>query len=126
MTNRKSINLDGFSHTNPIPTACRVGNIVMSGSIFPRDASGKPPETLDEQCTLMFKNVVEVMQKAGGSMDDIIKMSVFLKDASNRDVLNKHWTALFPDPASRPARHTEGKDLAHGVLIQCEVIGVIS
>ena len=125
MTKRKSINLDGFAHTNPIPTACRLGNLVMSGSIIPRDNKGKMPETLDEQCALMFRYVREVMQKAGGTTDDIIKVSVAMKDASNREVLNKHWTALFPDAAARPARHTEQKDLAHGLLIQCDIVGVI-
>jgi 2-iminobutanoate/2-iminopropanoate deaminase len=125
MTRRKSINLDGFAHTNPIPTACKLGNLVMSGSIMPRDAKGKVPETLDEQCALMFQYVREVMEKAGGTTDDIIKVSVAMKDASKRDVLNKHWTALFPDPETRPARHTETKDLAHGLLIQCDIVGVI-
>jgi 2-iminobutanoate/2-iminopropanoate deaminase len=39
--------------------------------------------------------------------------------------LNKHWKAMFPDAAARPARHTEGKDLSHGILIQCEIVAVI-
>jgi 2-iminobutanoate/2-iminopropanoate deaminase len=126
MAKRKSIHLEGFAHTNPIPTACKLGNIVMSGSIMPRNAEGNIPATLEEQCTLMFKYVAEVMAKAGGSMDDIIKFSVSMKDASNREVLNRQWKELFPDPESRPARHTEQKDLVKGLLIQCEIVGVIA
>ena len=125
MAKRRSIHLDGFVHTNPIPTASVVGNLVMSGSIMPRDAKGKSPETLDEQCALMFRYVREVMTKAGGTTDDIVKVNVAMKDASNRDVLNKHWTALFPDPETRPARHTETKELPPGVLIQCDIVGFL-
>jgi len=125
MAKRMSINLDGFSHTNPIPVASRVGNIVMSGSIIPRDPKGKSPETLDEQCALMFQYVREVMSKAGGSPEDIVKVSVAMQDASKRDVLNKHWVAMFPDAEARPARHTETKPLNPGVLVQCEITAVI-
>ena len=125
MANRKSINLEGFGHTNPIPVACRLGNLVMSGSILPRDAKGKIPETLEEQCALMFQYVKDVMTVAGGSPDDIIKVNVGMIDASNREILNKHWVAMFPDAGARPARHTEKKELPKGILIACEITAVI-
>ena len=126
MAKRKSINLDGFGHTNPIPVACRLGNLVMSGSILPRDEKGKIPETLDEQCALMFSYVRQVMEKAGGTTDDIVKVGVGMRDPSNREILNKHWTQMFPDPESRPARHTEKKELAPGLLISCEITAILS
>jgi enamine deaminase RidA (YjgF/YER057c/UK114 family) len=125
MAKRQSIELQGFSHTNPIPVACRLGNLVMSGSILPRDARGKIPETLDEQCALMFQYMKDVMTTAGGTTDDIIKVNVGMKDSSNREILNKHWVAMFPDPEARPARHTEKKELPPGILISCEITGVI-
>jgi enamine deaminase RidA (YjgF/YER057c/UK114 family) len=125
MAKRKSINLEGFGHTNPIPVACRLGNLVMSGSILPRDAKGKIPETLDEQCALMFQYVKDVMTEAGGTTDDIIKVNVGMKDSSNREILNKHWIAMFPDAEARPARHTEKKDLPPGILVACEITAVL-
>jgi hypothetical protein len=34
---------------------------------------------------------------------------------------------MFPDPHSRPARHTfESRDLPGEMLVQCEVIAIIS
>ena len=46
MSNRKSIEVEGFSHgANPIPAASRVGNIVMTGGISGQDpVTGKVPE----------------------------------------------------------------------------------
>ena len=125
MAKRKSINLEGFGHTNPIPVACRLGNLVMSGSILPRDANGKIPDTLEGQCALMFQYVKDVMTEAGGTTDDIIKVNVGMIDSSNREILNKHWVAMFPDAEARPARHTEKKELPKGILISCEITGLI-
>jgi hypothetical protein len=37
MTRRKSIHIGEFKHANPIPNACRIGNLLMSGVILGRD-----------------------------------------------------------------------------------------
>lgn len=126
MAKRKSINLKGFGHTNPIPVACRLGNLVMSGSILPRDEKGVIPVTLEEQCALMFRYVKDLMTEAGGTPDDIIKVNVGMKDSSNREILNKHWVAMFPEPEARPARHTEKRELSPGILIACEITALIT
>ena len=33
MARRTSIYVEGFSHKNPIPAACRIGSVLESGSI---------------------------------------------------------------------------------------------
>jgi len=51
MGKRKSIEIAGFAHTNPIPAACRVGNMLMTGIITGMDpATGKVAPTLEAQC----------------------------------------------------------------------------
>jgi hypothetical protein len=50
MTRRKSIHIGEFKHANPIPNACRIGNLLMSGVILGRDAAGKMPEKIEDQC----------------------------------------------------------------------------
>ena len=66
------------------------------------------------------------MTAAGGSTDDIIKMNVWMKDRSNRDVLNAEWVKMFPDPHSRPARHTSQAALEGGQLIVCDITAVFA
>jgi hypothetical protein len=34
---RQSIYVDGFAHRNPVPAACRIGNLVYSGGIHGLD-----------------------------------------------------------------------------------------
>jgi enamine deaminase RidA (YjgF/YER057c/UK114 family) len=124
---KKSIEIQGFAHKNPIPVASRVGNMLMTGIITGTDpATGKLAETLEAQCANIFHHVRAVMAAAGGSTDDIIKMNVWMKDRSDRDVLNAEWVKMFPDPASRPARHTSQTALEGGQLIVCDITAVFT
>jgi len=125
MAKRKSIEIEGFVHKNPIPAACRLGNMLMTGIITGTDpATGKLAATLEAQCVNVFHHVRSVMQAAGGSTDDIIKMNVWMADRSRRDVLNAEWVKMFPDAVSRPARHTSQTALEGGQLIVCDITAV--
>jgi enamine deaminase RidA (YjgF/YER057c/UK114 family) len=127
MARRKSIEIKGFKHKNPIPAACRVGNILMTGIITGTDPrTGKLASTLEEQCVNIFHHVGSIMQAAGGSTDDIIKMNVWMADRSRRDVLNAEWVKMFPDANARPARHTSQAGLEGGQLIVCDITAVFT
>ncbi len=107
MTQRKSVNINGFRHKNPIPNASRVGNLVMTGVILGRDAdSDKVPTTLEGQCALMFKHMKTIIETAGGTTEHIAKVTIWLKDPSNRDAVNAEWKKCFqtrrPDPPVTP------------------------
>jgi 2-iminobutanoate/2-iminopropanoate deaminase len=127
MEKRRSIDVAGAKHVNPIPSASRRGPFVVSGAISGADPqSGKVPDDLDEQCRQMFDNVRRVIAAAGGSPDDIIKMTVWITDRSLREIMNRHWVEMFPDPQSRPARHTlTSRDFAPPMQIQCDLMAVI-
>ena len=104
MDKRRSIEVSGVKHQNPIPAASRKGPFVVSGAISGADsATGKVPEDLDAQCAQMFANVRRLIEAAGGTPDDIVKMTVWITDRSLREIMNRHWVAMFPDPQSRPA-----------------------
>jgi 2-iminobutanoate/2-iminopropanoate deaminase len=127
MDERRSIEVPGVRHKNPIPSACRRGPIVVSGGIPGADPdTGAVPGDLDLQCRFMFENVRRIMSAAGGSPADIVKMTVWITDRSLREILNRHWVAMFPDPHSRPARHTmTSRDLAPPLQVQCDILAVI-
>ncbi len=128
MDKRRSIEVSGVKHQNPIPAASRKGPFVVSGAISGADpATGKVPEDLDAQCAAMFANVRRLIEAAGGTTDDIIKMTVWITDRGLRPTLNKHWVEMFPDPHSRPARHTvTSSDLTAPMQVQCDLLAVIS
>ncbi|MDB5082306.1 MAG: enamine deaminase RidA [Chloroflexi bacterium] len=127
MSRRKSIEVEGLNHGGmPIPAASLVDNILISGGINGTDAAtGKMPESTEEQCANLFKNVKLIVEAANGTTDTIIKMTFFVKDRSSREAINKEWLTMFPDAHSRPARHTLVYDLASPMLIQAEIYAVI-
>lgn len=126
MASRESIDLPGFGHANPIPAASRKGPFVFSGAFTGRDPqTGELPATLDEQVTHIFGHVRALMAAVGGTTDDVMKMTVWLAEFRDRDALNREWLAMFPDPASRPARHVQHADLDRGLLVQADVVAVL-
>jgi 2-iminobutanoate/2-iminopropanoate deaminase len=126
MARRQSVYVEGFGHRNPIPAACRLGNVVTSGIIYGLDvATGKPADGLQRQCALMFEHVRSIVEAAGGTLDDIVKLNVWMTDRSQRQAINDAWLALFPDPDTRPARQTMQGVLTPGILVQCDFLAVV-
>ncbi len=126
MTNRRSIYIDAFPHANPIPAACRIGAMLYSGVIYGRDGvTQQVPVSLDRQCELMFIHVQSIVETAGGSLADVIKMTLWMKDKSQREVVNRYWERAFPDIHSRPARHTLDGSFSGNILIQCDFVAVL-
>lgn len=127
MAKRQSVEVAGVKHLNPIPAASRKGPFVASGAIGGADPeTGTVPDDLDAQCRNMFANVRRLIAAAGGTPDDIIKMTVWIADRSLRPTLNKYWVEMFPDAHSRPARHTvASSDLVAPMQVQCDMLAVL-
>ena len=124
MPKRQSIYSDAFSHGNPIPAACRVGDLLMTG-IITGVVKGEPPGDLRAQCKLMFERVRAIMRDAGGSTDDIVKVNVAFTDVTRREEITDLWVEFFPDPTNRPVRHSVQAELDRGKLVPCDIIAVM-
>ncbi len=127
MGRRVSIEVPGFGHDAPIPAACRVGSFLISSGVSGKEPfTGKMPDGIDAQCEQMFATVRRILEIAGGTPEDVVKMNVWMKDRDQRPHLNKSWLDMFPDPHSRPARHTfAAPDLPGSMLVQCEVFAIL-
>jgi 2-iminobutanoate/2-iminopropanoate deaminase len=122
---RSSIYVNEIAHQSPIPNACRIGNMIVSGLIRGADpATSKLAATLEEQCAYMFVHMRETVEAGGGTVEDIIKVTVWMKELT-RNPVNDEWVSMFPDPASRPARQILQVPMEPGVLIQCDFMAVI-
>ncbi|WP_416896548.1 MAG: RidA family protein [Minwuia sp.] len=126
MAKRVSVEIPGFSHSNPIPGASRIGNIVMSSVISGRNPDGSGmPEGMAEQVANVFAHIRSAMEAAGGSVDDIIKVTFWVEDpASGRAELNDEWVKMFPDADSRPARHTQ-RGAGGASKVSCTFVAVL-
>ncbi|MBN8902189.1 MAG: enamine deaminase RidA [Rhodospirillales bacterium 69-11] len=127
MTRRQSINGSRARHENPIPNASRIGNLVMSTVIGGANPGTRElPPTLEAQVANVFAYIRHDVEAAGGSVDDIIKITFWVKDpAKQRAALNEEWVKMFPDPDARPARHTLTLPADSRALVQADFTAVL-
>ena len=90
----------------PIPDGARIGNVVCSSLLSGRDAQtgGEHPADPNEQAAALFRNVRAFMEQAGGTPDDIVQLTVYLRDEQYRSAINSEWLKMFPDAQDRPGR----------------------
>ena len=69
----------------------------------------------------LFHHVGEMLHAAGADWQHVVKMNFYLPSLDLRKELNEPWVAHFPDPASRPARHTQ----VGGPTAQCDFIAYV-
>jgi len=126
MAKRQSINFPGFSHVNPIPNASRIGNIMMSSVISGRDpATNEMPDDMAAQVVNIFSHIRSAMAAAGGTPEDIIKITFWVRDpGTGRAALNGEWEKMFPDENSRPARHTQSLAASGLSQVSCDFVAV--
>lgn len=127
MTRRQSIEIDGFAHKGqPIPVASRVDNIVYTGAISGYDmATGEHADGLEAQAELMFQHLTAILAAAGATPDDVVRMTFYVRTRDARAAINDQWLRLFPDPSSRPARHTLHYETPGTALMQCDAMAVL-
>ena len=127
MTTRRSVSAPDIpEHTNPIPAATVVGNMLFSSAIGGEDPeTHELPDDKETQIANVFRTVRAIMREAGGTTGNIGKVSVYVSDRDDRKLINPHWLEMFPDENSRPVRHTTAKQLPAGRYIQVEIIAVL-
>ena len=128
MAKRQSVNGSRARHENPIPNASRIGNIVMSSVIGGANPGTRElPPSLEAQVRNVFGYIRHDIEAAGGTVDDIIKVTFYVKDpASQRAALNDEWVKMFPDADARPARHTQTLPPDSRALVQADFVAVLS
>ena len=105
--------------------AVRCGDtIYLSGQIGLDPATMQLAEGIDAQIKLVFDNLKAVAAAAGGSLDDAVKVTIFLTDLAHFAKVNEAMTAYFTQPY--PARAAVGvASLPRGALVEADAILVI-
>ena len=80
---------------------------------------------IDDQIKQVFENLKSVCIASGGSLNDIVKLNVFLTDLSNFSKVNEIMASYFDEPY--PARAAVGiKELPRAALVEMDAVMVIS
>jgi 2-iminobutanoate/2-iminopropanoate deaminase len=78
-------------------------------------------EDIETQTEQVFDNLTAIIEEAGGTLDDVLKMTVFLADIDDFDRMNEVYGSYFDDePPARSAVQAGG--LPAGVDVEIEAI----
>jgi len=102
--------------------AVRAGStIYLSGQIALDPKSMTLAEGIDAQIQQVFRNLSAVAAAAGATLNDAVKVTVFLTDMSNFARVNEVMAQYFQQPY--PARAAVGvSSLPRGALVEIEAI----
>jgi len=79
---------------------------------------------IEEQTRRVLQNVTAVLEAAGSSLAQAVKVTVFLKDMNDFAAMNKVYAEFFPAPA--PARAAvEVARLPRDVKVEIEVLALV-
>jgi len=107
----------------PYSQAIQWGDVVfISGQIPLMPASGElNNKTSHDQASQVIDNLEAICKEAGGSLNNILKLTIFLTDLSKFDEVNEIMSKRFSEPF--PARATvEISKLPKGVDIEMDAI----
>jgi reactive intermediate/imine deaminase len=92
----------------PYSQAVRHGDLVfLSGQVGLDPATGTLVDGgVEAQARQVFRNLQAVCEAAGGSLDDLVKVTIFLADMANFAAVNQIMADAFSEPY--PARATFG------------------
>ena len=80
---------------------------------------------IENEIHQVFKNLTAVCQEAGGGLNNIVKLNIFLTDLNNFAVLNEIMATYFDQPY--PARAAIGvNELPKGVSVEMDGVMVIN
>ena len=79
-------------------------------------------DTIEEQTARVLQNIAAILEAAGASMADVVKVAVHLSDLGMFQRFNQVYATYFPDP--KPARTTVGSQLP-GILVEIDAIAFV-
>lgn len=119
-----------FIHTTEAPSAAgsysqaiKAGNVVYFAGQIPLDPKTQELVTggIEAEMEQVFKNIKAVAEAAGGSLDHIVRLGVYLIDLSHFAVLNSVMQKYFKEPY--PARTTIGVSaLPKGSAVEVDAV----
>ena len=81
----------------PYSQGVTAGNLVFTSGQIPVDpATGKVPETIEEQTRQALSNVKSILEKAGAK--EILNVTVYLTDISEFAAMNSVYAEFFQAP----------------------------
>lgn len=80
--------------------------------------------TIEEETHRTLKNISQILNSGGSTLDDVVKCTVHLSDIADFDRYNKVYAEYFN--GIRPARTTVQSVLAEGIKVEIDCIAKVN
>jgi reactive intermediate/imine deaminase len=122
--------IEGRTDQAPKPVASysqavRVGSVVSvagQGGFDPATGQLAGPD-VGEQTIQTFKNIEAALKSCGATLDDVIRIDVFLAALSDFAAMNERYADVFSAPY--PTRTTVGVELPPGMKVEITALAVL-
>ena len=95
--------------------------VYLAGQIGLDPVTMKLVDGIDAQIEQVFENMAAVAEEAGGSLEDIVKINVYLTDLAHFIKFNEIMARYVPEPY--PARAVVGvAALPRGALVEADAV----
>ena len=101
--------------------ACEGTMLYVSGQGPTNPQTGKAPDTFREAAIQTLTNVKTIVEAAGATMADVVKVNAYLRDMADFPVFNEVYRSFFSEPF--PARTTVQSGLT--IPIEVDAIAVL-
>jgi 2-iminobutanoate/2-iminopropanoate deaminase len=100
------------------------GFVFCSGTAGIDPATGAAADGIEAQTEQALRNLAAILEAAGASVADLVKVTIFYAEVSDFAKLNEIYARHMPDPP--PARSAPANvRLPHGLLISIDAVATI-
>jgi 2-iminobutanoate/2-iminopropanoate deaminase len=126
VTAREVIKTEGAPNpTGPFNQAIRAGNLVYTSGQAGRNRETGQMGDIREQTDWSLRNLDNILKAAGSSLNDAVKLTVFIKDGQDANLVNeeyvKHFSGPLPARSSAYISRLKGPDM----LIEIEAVAMV-
>lgn len=122
---KQVVSIPGETPAKHLSRIVRFGNIAFVSGTTGRDPKTKQlPEDVAGQARQTLENIKTALQAAGASMEDVLKMTVYMTDLADKKAFDEVYVSYFPEnPPARAAVQVAA--LGPGVKVEIETIAGI-
>jgi enamine deaminase RidA (YjgF/YER057c/UK114 family) len=105
----------------------QVGDTVwVSGQVAKNERNelvgGDDPGAQAEQC---FKNIAAILAEAGGTLDDVVQLNIFIGDSAYSSAVQQVRKRMFKDPDYPTAAMIVGHAIRPEYLVEIQAVAVL-
>lgn len=113
MPQREIINTDKAPQGGAYSQAIKYGNLVFVSGQTPDDPKTHAPMkgSIAAQTELVLTNIKHILEAAGSSLDQVLKVNIYLSDIAHKPEMNATYKKFFPhNPPARIGMAVKGID----------------